>query len=80
MRQQTAIASATLLLAGLAGCSGDGTPTASPHNVEYYKTHPQERASVAKACARDQNDRNPVDCDNAAAAQRAINMAKDLSQ
>lgn len=67
-------------LAALAGCSGSGTSPAAPHNVEYFKQHPDERAAATKRCAQDQSTSNPVECDNAATAQRAVNMAKDLGQ
>lgn len=67
-------------LAAVTGCSGDETSPAAPHNVEYFKQHPDERAAVTKRCAQDQSAHNPLECDNAASAQRAVNMAKDLGQ
>lgn len=67
-------------LAALTGCSDVETSAAAPHNVEYFKQHPDERVAVTKRCAQDQSAHNPLECDNAASAQRAVNMAKDLGQ
>ena len=58
---------ACLAAFSIAGCGKTQEP---PHNAQYYRSHPEERAAMMKSCAADQNTENPMNCMAAENANR----------